>query len=179
MTFLEFIWSYAIWVSVPMFGLGVALLIWGIVNLVRVVRAAVLVRLPLTEENPITINQAGPLVLCIEGPLFTRRFAGLTYDMVSEDGAPVPYRRTLFHATTSGFTQSRMEVRRFKVDRPGDYMVRVSGLGERRPKDSEHHLVFVKPHLPVVVAHILGLILAGWLIIGGLVLFLMKVVGVE
>ena len=179
MAFLEFIWSYAILVSVPGFCLGVVLLIWCIVDLVRVVRAAVLIRLPLAEENPLTINQAGPLVLCIEGPLFTGRFAGLSYEMVSEDGAPVSCRRTLFRATTSGFTKARMEVRRFRPDRPGNYTLRVGGIGEPQPRDSEHHLLFVKPHLPAVVAHILGIILAAWLTIGGLVMSVLKVAGVE
>ena len=179
MAVLQFIWDYAVWVSVPGFCLGVALLIWCIVDLVRVVRAAVLVRLPLAEENLLTINRAGPLVLCIEGPLFTMRFGGLSYEMVSADGTPVPCRRTLFRATTSGFTKARMEVRRFRVDRPGDYTLRVGGVGERKPGDSEHHLVFVKPHLPAVLAHILGIIAAAWLVVGGLVMFVLKVAGVE
>jgi len=179
MAFLEFIWAYAIWVAVPGFFLGVALLVWCIVDLVRVIRASVLIRLPLAAENPITVNQPGPVVLCIEGPLFSTRFAGFGYDMVSENGEPVPCRRLLFRATTSGFTTARMELRRFRVDRPGDYTLRVTGIGEHQPRDSEHHFVLVKPHLPAVLAHILGIIASAWLTIGSIVMFGIKVAGVE
>ena len=179
MAVLEFIWQYAVFVSVPMFCFGLALLIWCIIDLVRVVRAAVIIRLPLADEHTLTINQAGPLVLCIEGPLFSTRFGGFGYEMVSEGGEPVVCRRTLFRATTSGFTTARMEVRRFRVDRPGDYTLRVSGIGAPQPRDGEHHLVFVKPHLPAVLAHILGIIAAAWMLVGGLVMFILKLAGVE
>ncbi len=179
MAFLEFIWSYAVWVLMPAFCLGVALLVWCIVSVVRVVRAAVLVRLPLLKEQTLIFSRPGPVVLCAEGPRFTTRFAGLSYEMVSEDGMAVPVRTTWFHATTSGFSTARMEVRRFSVPQTGNYTLRVSGLGGAKAGDEKHQLVFVKPHLPAVVAHVLGIILSAGLTIGSLVLFLMKLVGVE
>jgi hypothetical protein len=179
MAFLEFIWRYGIWVAVPMFCLGAGLLVWCIWSLIRIERASQLARLPLAERQKVTFNGPGRVLLCAEGPLLTTRFGPLSYELLAENDVPVAGRRLFFRATSSGFTTVRIGVRLFDVLRAGTYTLVVSGLGERKAGDEKHFFSFKRPFLHWAVLCILGIILSAGLTIGGLVLFLMRLLGVE
>ena len=179
MAFLEFIWSYAVWVSVPAFCLGVAGLVWCIWSLVWLERVSQLARLPLAERQTVLFNDPGRVLLCAEGPLLTMRFGPLSYTLLAENEVPVRGRRLFFRATSSGFTTVRLGVRLFDVLRAGTYTLVVDGLGERKAGDEKHFFTFKRPFMHWALLCILGIILSAGLTIGSLVLFLMKLVGVE
>jgi hypothetical protein len=179
MAVLDLLYRNGLLLSVPSFCLGAALLGRSILSIIRTVGTAELARLPLAEKQTVTLNQAGPVVLCVEGPRMATRFSGLSYELAAENGAFVRLRTTWFHATTSGFSTVRREERRLDIPGPGNYTLRVSGLGTAEEGDANLHLVFVKPHSIVIVLYILGIILSAGLTVGSLVLFILRLAGGE
>lgn len=73
--------SFVPWLAALSALLGVVLLISSIRNLLRMLKAAELLRLPLQEIQELAFASAGPVVLCVEGPLLTRRFVSLSYKL--------------------------------------------------------------------------------------------------
>ena len=140
--FFQRCYQYGLWIFTPLIILGVYLLFFFIVKVIRVIKNAHVVSLPLVEEQDVEFVEAGRLVLSGEGPLITFRFAGLKYSLTAANGMQVPSRSTLFRAKTSGFTSSRMEFRIYSIPEPGRYTLQVEGLGEAKPTDAQHHLRF-------------------------------------
>jgi hypothetical protein len=179
MAFLEFIWRYGVWVAVPAFFLALFMLGWCIWSMIRIERASQLARFPLAERQTVVFKEPGRAMLCVEGPLLTTRFGRLCYELLGENGVPVSGRGFLFRQTTSGITTVRRAERLFDFPRAGNYTLVVSGLGEPKAGDERHALSFKRPFLHWALLCILGIILSAGLTIGSLVLFLMKLVGVE
>jgi len=179
MPFFEFLYRNGIWISMLLLPFGILLLVSFIKNVIRLRAENEIVSVPLLEQQEIEFPESGRVVLCIEGPLFTRRFAGVDFLLSTGDGTPVKGRTTWFHARSSGFTRVRMEVRIFELPMPGRYTLRLVGSGEPRPKDHEHRIVFMRPHLAQMVIAILGIIVSSWICIGSLVLFLLRVLSQE
>ncbi len=175
----QFIWNYAVWVSAPVFCLGLAGLVWCIWTLVRVERTSLLARLPLTARQTVVFNEPGRVVLCVEGPLPTFRFWGLSYRLLTENDVPVPGRWLFFRTTSSGFTTVRSAERLFKVRQPGNHTLLVDGLDTSKAGDGKHFVVFKRPVMIWAVPCILGMILCAGLAIGSLVLFILKLAGVQ
>jgi hypothetical protein len=138
-------------------------------SLVRLVRRSHIVSVPLREEQEVEFAEAGQVVLCIEGPLFTRRFARLGYELRAGDGAVLTGRPALFRARTSGFSTVRMELKVYGIPRPGLYSLRISGLAADRNPDARERIVFMRPHLARSVGHIIGIVLSAGFFITGLV----------
>lgn len=157
---------------------GIALLIFLIVGVVRLMRAARLFDVPLVPEQGIVFPHAGRVVLCIEGPLLSNRFRGLHYELGTPDGSVMKGRPALFRAHSSGFTTFRMETRVFGLSTPGSYVFRIEGLKEEPGYYDKHRIVFMRPHLFKAILHVLGMLVAGSMIIGGIVLFGMCLTGV-
>ncbi|MBM4032899.1 MAG: hypothetical protein FJ291_14080 [Planctomycetes bacterium] len=72
---------------------------------------------------------------------------------------------------SQGISRVRLAVHSFDIPEPGRYVLRVEGLKGAQAADSEHRLVFSWPYLLQMVLHILGIVLAGVLLIGSVVLF--------
>lgn len=174
MTFLDFIYRNGIWISVPLFGIAAAFLAFSVVGLVRLNERSQLVSLPLLNMQTVQFPEAGRVALCVEGPRFTSRFSGLTFDLVSGDGKRLAGSAAWLHFTTSGMSTVRMEMRRFGIPEPGRYTLRIENLGSSRDRDAEHRIVFTKPHLLQTIGYILGIILAGGALIGSVVLFILR-----
>jgi len=166
------------WLSLIPAMAGVALLVFLIVSVVRLMRSARLFDVPLVAEQMVEFPETGRVVLCIEGPLLTFRFRGLHYVLETPDGAVMKGRPALFRAHSSGFSTSRMEIRVFGLSMPGAYAFRIEGLKGEPGYYDNHRIVFMRPHLFKVVLHVLGIILAAFLIIGGIVFFGMCLAGV-
>ncbi len=142
-------------------------------GVVRLVRQSRILSIPLREEQDVEFAESGRVVLCLEGPLFSRRFARLGYELAAADGSPVSGRPALFHAKTSGFSTVRMEMRVYGIPRPGRYRLRIQGLDETRGADSRECIVFMRPHLGRAVCFIIGIVLSSGLFITGLVFSLL------
>ena len=156
-----------------------ALLLVGIFirSVVRLVKESKVLNLPLVEQQSIVLPETGTLVLCAEGPRFSRRFAGLDYELSTEYGVPVAGRTAWFHARTSGVSAARTEVRVYEIPHPGRFALRVLQLGAAQERDVQHRLVFVKPHLGKTVAYVIGITLSSCLFIVSLVFFLLRLTG--
>ena len=174
MTVLSFTYRHGIWISVPMFVIGVLLLVFFIGGIVRTIRQARLFDVPLRSQQDIEFTEAERVVLCMEGPLLSRWFAGLDYTILTPYGAALEGRRSLFRSRTTGITKARMELRYFAIPNPGRYTFQISGLGESKSDDEDHRMVFMKPHLGRIILMIIGIIFSATLTIGSIVLFFLR-----
>lgn len=174
MTVLSFLYRNGLWISIPIFVLGVLLLIFFIGGIVRTVRQARLFDVPLCNQQEIEFTEAGRVVLSMEGPLLSRRFAGLDYTILAPYGAAIENRRSLFRSRTTGITKARMELRYFSIPNPGRYTFRINGLGETKPDDKDHRMVFMKPHLGRIVLRIIGILISSMFTVGSIVLFFLR-----
>ena len=66
----------------------------------------------------------------------------------------------------------------YDLPMPGRYELRLLNLGASQPRDNEHQIVFMKPHLPQLVVAIVGIIGSSFLLIGSIVLFLLRSFGI-
>ncbi len=174
MNFFGFVYRFGLWISVPAFGVSAALLVFFIMSVVRVVRQSHILSVPLLEQQEIEFPEAGRVVLCMEGPLLTNRFGNLDYELRVAEGMPVEGRTTWFHAKTSGLSTVRMELKSYELPRRGRYILSIKGLESAGKPDSDHKIVFMKPHLAVSILYVIGITLSAVLLIGSLVLFLLR-----
>lgn len=174
MVILYFIYRYGIWISIPAFLFFVSLLVYCIAGVVRTMRQARLFNVPLLSQQEIEFNQTGEVILCMEGPIFSRRFAHLDYELTGPDGMAVKGRNTLFRATSSGFTKAKMELRVYEISIPGRHLFQIRGLDGERPSDAEHQMVFTRPHLARSMVYVIGIVFAWCLTIGSIVLFFLR-----
>ncbi len=174
MSFLSYIYRNGLWISVPLFFIAVALLIYFILSVIRVVRQAHLFSVPVIEQQEIEFHEEGRVVLCTQGPLLSFRFAKLDYELIGDNGMPVEGRTTWFHSRTSGFSWVRMEVKSYRIPMPGRYVLRIKGLKPASTADPEHQIVFMRPHLAKSIAYVIGIVLAGLFFVGSIVLFFLR-----
>ena len=179
MAFLSYLYKYGIWISVPVFILSVLLLVRCVTGVIKAEKETRLVSLPLLDRQEIDFAVEGSVVLCMEGPILSRRFANLEYALTGPDGRAVRSRPVLFRSSRSGFSKAIMELRVYEIAQPGRHVFEIRGLGDERPSDAEHRMVFTLPHLARSMAYVLGIVFSAMLTIGSLVLFLMRVVGVK
>jgi hypothetical protein len=152
----------------------VASLIFFIKRIIRTVRGARIGAVPLLKNQDITFAEAGRVILAIEGPLFTRRFARLTYSLRSPSGVEVMGRALLFRTASSGFTRATLQLRTYTIPTPGRYSLTIGGLEEMSAAYDGCLIVFMRPHLPQVIVSILGIIFSSWLLIGSIVFFFLR-----
>jgi len=176
MHFLSYIYRNGLWISVPLFIISAALLCFFILNVIRSVRQAYLLSVPLLGQQETQFAEEGRVVLCTQGPLLSFRFAKLDYELTGDNGMPVEGRTTWFHARTSGLSWVRMEVKSYRIPMPGRYILRIKGLEPGSSPDSEHQIVFMRPHLARSIGYVIGIVLSGLLFVGSIVLFFLRLV---
>jgi hypothetical protein len=178
MSFLSFVYRHGIWISTPLFILFVVLLILCISGMVRTMRQARLLSVPLLDQQEVELREAGRVVLAMEGPFLSRRFAHLECELIGPDGMTVQSRPSLFRARSSSFTKAKMELRIYYVTTPGRHVFKIKFLGGEKPSDTEHRMVFTRPHLVRSVALVIGIVLSAALMIGSIVFFFLRLAGV-
>ena len=176
MFLLSVLYQNGLWISVLMFLISLALLRFFILKVIRVVKQARILSVPLLEQQDIEFAEAGRVVLCLEGPRFSRRFANLHYELCAYGGVNIKGRTKRFHARTSGLRKARMELKSYEIPWPGPYSLRIQGLETGLTADADHRIVFMRPHLVPTITCVLGILLSGWLFIGSIVLFLLRVI---
>ncbi len=157
--------------------MSVALLVYLIRDVIKVMKQVRLTGVPLVEEQEVEFAEAGQVVLCMEGPRFTTRFANLSYRLIGPDGSPAKSRRSWFRSHTSGVSKVRMELEYYEIPRPGRYTLQIKGLKPGEEPGPDHRIVFMRPHLARSIARVIGIVLAGMLLIGSVVLFLGRLLG--
>lgn len=172
------LYKHWIWLGVPVI-LAAATALWLLIaGVVAVIKKARLFRAPLAAIHEVEFSEAGRVVLSIEGPLFTTRFAGVHFELREMNGGRIDGQPCLFRARTSGFTTARMELMEYNLPRPGRYVLSMMGLGAVVAGDASHAVVFMRPHLLESTAYVLGIVFASVVFIASLVFFLMRLVGV-
>jgi hypothetical protein len=166
-----------LWIAPPLMCVAVLLLGLSIRNVVRLVKGAKILSVPLVEQQTIEFREAGKVVLCLEGPQLTTRFARLSYELSTDDGTPVEGRTAWFRARTTGVSWVRMELRSYEIPRPGRYVLCVQGLGAPQERDAKHHLVFMRPHLFPSIGYVIGMLFSFGLFIVSLLLFIGRLTG--
>ena len=179
MSLFSFIYRNGLWISIPLFIIAAASLVYLIRDVIKVMKQAHLISVPLVETQVVDFTEAGRVVLCMEGPILSRRFANLEYGLTGPDGRVVRSRPVLFRSSTSGFSKAIMELRVYEIAQPGRHVFEIRGLGDEKTSDAEHRMVFTLPHLARSMAYVIGIVFSAMLTIGSLVLFLMRVVGVK
>lgn len=169
--------SLWIWIGPPMMVVGIVALGFVIKSLIDTVKKAELCRVPLVERQEVVFPEAGLVILNEEGPRLTSRFSSLTYHLSAPDGSLILGQRILFRTRKSGFSTASVSISEYYIPRPGRYTFRIEPLGPPLVSDSEHAIVFTKPHTARMVAHILGLIASAAVFIVSLVFFALRLVG--
>jgi len=157
-----------------MFGIGVFLLWFFILTVVRLGDKNRICSVPLRAEQDVEFAEAGRVILWVEGPLFSTRFLGLTYELIGSDGSFTTGRENLFPISSSSFSRGRKVERIFTIPHPGRYVLHTRGLEAPKAADEKHKLIFMRPYLPQTIGCILGILLGAFLTIGSLVLFILR-----
>jgi len=173
---LSILYRNGLWIAVPLFVISAGLLGFFILSVIRLVDNSKILSVPLLAQQAVEFPAAGRVVLCMEGPLLTSRFAHLDYDLRPRDGMPLEGRTTWFHARTSSFSTVRMELKSYEITKPGSYVLQIRGLKPGSRADSEHRIVFMRPHLALSIGYVIGITLSAGLLIGSVVLFLMRLI---
>jgi hypothetical protein len=174
MEIVLFFYNNGLWLSPPLFGLGGYLLYCFIVKAVRLGAKYRICGIPLAAEQSIEFAEAGQVDLWMEGPQFSTRFRGLSYELVGPDGSTNTGRMILLRTHSSGFSKARLAIRTFTIAYPGRYILHTRGLGEPRAGDEKHGLIFMRPHILQSFGCVLGILLGAWLTIGSLVNFFLR-----
>lgn len=171
----ESIYRHWTWIGIPVMVVALAALVVLIVGVIATVKKAHLFKVPLSERQEVRFTEAGRVVLSIEGPRFSTRFARVNFELSGLAGEPVESRSALFRARTSGVSTARMELIVYEIPMPGPYVLTMTGLGATQENDARHAVVFMRPHLKQSVAYVLGMLLASIIFITSLVFFLLRV----
>ena len=171
---LSILYRNGLWISVILFAVSAALLGFFILNVIRLVDKSKILSVPFLAQQEVKFPVAGRVVLCHEGPLLSRRFLNLDYDLRAHDGMTIEGKTTWFHARTSGFSKVRMELKSYEITKPGSYVLLIRGLELGSRADSEHRIVFMRPHLALSIGYVIGIILSGFLLIGSIVFFFIR-----
>jgi hypothetical protein len=123
------------------------------------------------QQQDVEFAASGRVVLCIEGPRATRRFANLYYEVSAHDGTRVKGRKIWFGPRTSGFSKARLGIESYEIPRPGRHTLRIQGLGTEWTADAEHRVVFTRPYLARSIVYVVGITLVGLLLIGSIFFF--------
>jgi hypothetical protein len=176
---LSFIYRYGIWISIPAFLVFLLLLVLSIAGVVRTIKQARLVSLSLVAQQDVEFKEAGRVVLAMEGPYLSRRFAGLEYELLGPDGMSARSRPSLFRARSSTFTTAKIELRIYHIGTPGRHVLFIRNLGKEEASDKEHRVVFTRPHLARSILFVVGIIFTAAFTIGSIVLFFLRLTGVS
>lgn len=174
MAFLTFVYKNGLWLSWPVFGLGVFLIVKSILLVMKLEQRNLILSVPLLAEQQVEFIETGTVALWVDGPLFSLKFLGLDFELRDSAGLPVANRRNLFPLSSTSFSRGRMLARLFTISHPGTYTLRVSGKPLPETDDGEHRLVFMRPYLAETVGCVLGILLGALLTIGSLVNFLLR-----
>jgi hypothetical protein len=144
------------------------------VTVIRLGKENRICSLPLETEQSVEFSEAGRVVLWLEGPQLTRRFAGLSYELTGMDGSSNQGRMCLFRLRSSGWSKVRITDRVFTLSYPGRYVLHTRGLGDPRASDDKHRILFMRPYLVRSLCCILGILLGSLLVVGSTVNFILR-----
>lgn len=169
----------ALLLSIPVALIAGYLICRLVMRLTKVIRQAELQKVPLQEVSLLTFPEAGNVQMHLEGPRMSRAFIGLKYQIGAvdptgskENERSLVISRSIGAVRSSSFETVRDSYGEVYVPAPGQYEMRISGLGAKQGmKGLERcRIVFTRPYTFAVLLCILGIVFMGFLLIGGVVL---------
>lgn len=160
---------------VPVFGIALWLLGRTIRSLLQTTRSATVASLPSIAEQQVTFADAVEYTLLVEGRLFTSDFARADFSLSNSAGRVMPMETIYIRSAVKSFGRVRLSLRRFTVDQPGSYTLRVTGLPS--DQDADNRLIVSRPLGGAIVWHVLGIVVAGIFAIASLVGAIILLVG--
>ncbi len=156
--------------------LGV-LLVRVIARLLRSNRAQWVASGPLVAEQEFAIRDSGELLLLIEVPRFGSDFRELEFEVVekaTERATRMRYDFLRAQGAVYGVTTMRVPLGRVALQRPGSYLVRITGL-QPGADHSGSRIIFSRPYLARMVLQIIGIVVCAIGMLLGLLLALWQV----
>jgi hypothetical protein len=160
---------------VPVFGLGVWLLVRTIRSLLHTTRGSVVAALPAIREQTFLLGEHGRFTLMVEGRLFTSDFAHAEFALKDSAGMPVPLSTLLIRTNVNSMGRARLGLREFETTAPGSYTLTVTGLPS--DQDADNRLIVSRPIGGAIVLHVLGIVVSGIFVIASLVGSILLLVG--
>ena len=175
--------------------MGIALLIFSIRNIISFAKAELFYEMPCLEEEGRVHLPQGKYGIWLSGKKFTKSPLGkIGFRLVEEEtGQSVNLFPSLMRPTVSGFKMARMELYSFYVEE-GNYILSINGEGSvrdrieasignllvKKPVDLSNFTVQIRKGNSIAIFFfaILGINLAAWMILGGVMLpFILAEVG--
>lgn len=175
MDLFSFLLMHGLWISATGCVAGALLLGLCLGGLLRVIRKSLLYRLPLEDRQEMEFSETGKVVLCLHGPVLSGRFAQLEFDIVGPFGTPVVSRKALMRMRTTGLSATTMEWQVFDIRETGRHVLRIHGLGRQTGPDLQHQVVIKRATFTVTLGLVIGIVLAGILLVASIVLFFMSI----
>lgn len=167
--------------------MGIALLIFSIRNIISFAKAELFFEMPCTEEEGSVHLPQGKYGIWLSGKKFTKSPLGkIGFQLVEEEtGNRVNLAPSLMRPSVSGFKMERMELYSFYVEE-GNYTLSLDGEGSvrdrieasignllvKKPVDLSNFTVQIRKgnSIAMFFLAILGINLAAWMILGGVML---------
>ena len=167
--------------------MGIALLIFSIRNIIRFAKAELFFEMPCLEEEGSVHLPQGKYGIWLSGKKFTKSPLGkIGFQLVEEEtGNRVNLAPSLMRPSVSGFKMARMELYSFQVEE-GNYILSINGEGSvrdrieasignllvKKPVDLSNFTVQIRKGNSIAMFFfaILGINLAAWMILGGIML---------
>lgn len=167
--------------------MGIALLIFSIRKTIRFAKAELFFEMPCTEEEGSVHLPQGKYGIWLSGKKFTKSPLGkIGFQLVEEEtGNRVNLAPSLMRPSVSGFKMERMELYSFYVEE-GNYTLSLDGEGSvrdrieasignllvKKPVDLSNFTVQIRKgnSIAMFFLAILGINLAAWMILGGVML---------
>lgn len=150
--------------TLPVFLGSVVLLVWTVRGLVREAGAAAVVSLPVVERSEFTLAAAGVYNVWAEGRLGSRDLGALEFELLDGDGRQVPLHPVLVRSSRTSLSgRTRLQLRSFRIERPGLLTLRVRGVAAGASADDR---IVIGRAAPGVAVRIIGIVSFGVLAIG-------------
>ena len=171
--------NWLLW-SIPLAIVGLILLLILIVNLIKTINTAELLRVPLHNETVLDFTEKGRVQMHFEcSPRLLSPFFGLHYEIKdARNEQVVPISRLLFPLKSSGFNSVRVVHGEINIPRAGRYSLRINGL-QAEKNYGGCRIIFTRPYSLIVILHALGITVSGVGFILGLVTSLIYLVQIR
>ena len=168
-----------LWISVPIFLLGLTLTPVLIVRLIKIVTGNDIATVPLLPEQLVDLKPGklaliaeSPTLLFSKGQLPSTTFSRLKYELCRHpERTPVQLNAVSFGATTSGYSKARLSLYTFELNDGGPFQLNIAGLSDTETED-DLKLVFAYAKHGNLAATIVGLVFAAIATMGGLTISL-------
>lgn len=171
--------NWLLW-SIPLAIAGLILLLILIVNLIKTINTAELLRVPLNKETVLDFTEKGRVQMHLE---CSRRlispFFGLHYEIKdTRNQQVVPISRLILPLKSSGVNSIRLLHGEINIPQAGRYSLRITGLQAQKDY-RDCRIIFTRPYSLIVILHALGITVSGGGFILGVVMSLIYLVRIR